>query len=139
MPEAARVRTARCGCGQLTATALGEPVQVYACACSKCQQASGSAFTYSAVFPEPAVTTTGPHRTWRYRADSGRWIEAEFCPTCGVTVFSRAQAFPGLVGIAVGCFADPGFPPPQRVYWTSRQHRWLAFPDDFETHETQPN
>lgn len=137
MSEAAGSRTARCGCGALAATAVGEPAAVYACSCLRCQQKSGSAFTYSAVFPQDAVTIAGEHRTWRHHGNSGRWIESSFCPTCGIVVFSRSEIFPGMIGIAAGCFTDPDFPMPQRVYWTSRQHRWLTFPDGIERHDTQ--
>ena len=66
------VRTARCGCGALTAEVAGEPKLVYACACLRCQQKSGGAFTYSAVFPENDVRISGAHTTWPHKGDSGR-------------------------------------------------------------------
>ena len=54
-----RTRAARCGCGSLTVTTTGEPAAVYACGCLSCQRKSGSAFTYSAVYPEAAVSMAG--------------------------------------------------------------------------------
>jgi hypothetical protein len=139
MTDSPHTRTARCGCGSLTVTTVGEPAAVYACACLRCQQKSGGAFTYSAVFDDHAITTAGERRTWRHHGNSGRWIESCFCPGCGITVFSRSEIFPGATSVSVGCFSDPHFAPPQRVYWTSRQHRWLAFPDDIEHQDTQPH
>ena len=130
-------RTARCGCGALTATVAGEPKLVYACACLRCQQKSGSAFAYSAAFPQDAVTTSGAFTTWRHPGGSGRWVEVNFCPTCGTTVFSRGEIFPNMILIAVGCFGDPDFAPPQRVFWASRHHRWMMFPDGAEIMDTQ--
>ncbi len=132
-----RVRTARCGCGQLTVRACGEPVGVYACSCLSCQRASGSAFSYSALYPEAAVAVAGARNLWRRRGESGRWTETEFCPTCGVTLCFRNDAYPAIVGIAAGAFADPDFAPPERVYWASRRHRWLAFPEGVERLATQ--
>ena len=41
-------------------------------------------------------------------------------------MFYRAEAMPGLVAVAVGAFADPGFPPPVVSNWEQRQHPWLA-------------
>ena len=84
------------------------------------------------------MTVTGERRAWRHHADSGRWIESEFCPTCGVTVCFRSQGWPGLVGIPVGCFADPGFAPPSMLFWAARRHRWLTLPHDIATIDTQP-
>ena len=130
-------RTARCGCGQLTVTARGAPLSVDACSCGNCQRLSGSVFTYSGFWPAAAVTVAGARGAWRYHGDSGRWIETDFCPTCEVTVCFRGQARPGIVGIAAGCFAEPAFPPPERVFWASRHHRWLTFPDGIELQPTQ--
>ena len=44
---------------------------------------------------------------------------------------------PGLTGIPVGCFADPDFLPPLRLYWASRRHRWLALHSDLTLLDTQ--
>jgi hypothetical protein len=120
-------RIAQCGCGGLTAAVSGEPVTVYGCSCVACQRKSGSAFTYAAMFPSAAVAIAGERKTWRYNGDSGRWIENIFCPTCGIAVGFHSEGMPGLTGISVGCFADPDFAPPLRLYWASRRHRWLTF------------
>ena len=131
-------RTARCGCGAFTLTARGAPVEVYACSCLDCQRISGSAFSYAALFPQSVVSIAGEYRVWRHSADSGRWIEHAFCPTCGVSVFSRAEALPDSLIVAAGCFADPRFPKPERVYWATRHHDWVRFPDSTEILSTQP-
>jgi hypothetical protein len=130
-------RIASCLCGNLTATARGEPSDVYACGCVDCQRKSGSAFTYAAIFPESDVTIAGEHRTWRRRGDYGRFIDNRFCPTCGVSVYFHAEGLPGLVGIAVGCFADPNFARPARLFWSSRRHHWLHLPDAISLIEMQ--
>jgi hypothetical protein len=135
----ADTRTARCGCGGLTVTARGEPAQIYACSCLKCQRQSGGAFTYSAIFPEDALSIAGERRAWRHRGDSSRWTETEFCPTCGVNVFFRTEAWPGLIGVYVGCFADPEFPQPAMLFWAVRRHRWLTLPDGIAVMQTQPD
>jgi hypothetical protein len=69
-----------CLCGRLTATARGEPEDIYACACADCQRKSGSAFSYAAIYPETVVTIAGEHRTWRRHGDSGRCVELAFAP-----------------------------------------------------------
>jgi hypothetical protein len=131
-------RLAQCACGSLQVTTAGDPLDVYACGCLVCQRKSGSAFTYSAVFPEASVAVAGPSRRWRHHAESGRWIETEFCPTCGVTVVFRVEAWPGMLGVSIGCFADPEFVRPSKFYWSSRRHRWLGIPDGVESLDTQP-
>jgi hypothetical protein len=135
MPE----RTASCGCGNLTVTTRGDPCEVHACSCLNCQRESGSAFSYCAVFPDDAVSISGERRVWRRNVDSGRWLESEFCPTCGGAVISRSEHSPGTIGVAVGCYGDPDFPKPEQLVWASRRHRWLDFPDDIERVETEPD
>jgi hypothetical protein len=132
-------RTASCGCGNLVVTTTGAPSTVYACSCLNCQRESGGAFSYCAVYPEMAVSIAGERRVWRRDGDSGRWVENEFCPTCGVTVYFRMEVWPGIIGVSVGCFADPDFAHPERLYWASRRHRWLVFPEGTELMETQPD
>jgi hypothetical protein len=41
------------------------------------------------------------------------------------TVVTWLEALPGLVGVSIGCFADPAFEKPQKLYWTSSRHHWL--------------
>jgi len=130
-------RIAQCGCGALTATVIGDPVTVYGCSCADCQRKSGSAFSYAAMFPSAAVAIAGGRKTWRRNGDSGRWIDSVFCPTCGISVGFHSEGMPGLTGIPVGCFADPDFHPPLRLYWASRRHRWLALHTGLTLLDTQ--
>jgi hypothetical protein len=93
----------------------------------------GSAFTYTSFFPESAVAAIeGEHRSWRRTAASGRWIESSFCSRCGNTVFRRWEALPGIFGVPVGCFADPTFAAPAKLYFSSQRHRWLTLPAGVE-------
>lgn len=134
-----RERTAGCGCGGLTVTTRGEPAEVHLCSCLNCQRESGSAFSYTAVYPEAAVAVAGARKVWRRTVDSGRWLETLFCPTCSVAVLSRAEHSPGTVGVAVGCYADPAFAKPETLVWASRRHPWVYFDKGIELVETEPN
>ena len=136
-PSANRPKTAACICGALTVTVSAPPTQVHACTCLDCQRRSGSAFSYTAFFTDSAARIAGPAKSFRRIAASGRWHEASFCPSCGCTVFVRMEAMPGVVAIPAGCFADPDFIKPRRLYWTVRQHHWLDAPPGVESVETQ--
>ncbi len=137
--DVSRERTARCGCGNLTAKTSAEPLEVYACSCLNCQRGSGGAFSYGAVYPETAVLIAGERKAWRRKGDSGRWVETDFCPTCGGTVCYRMEAWPEVIGISAGCFADPEVTKPEKLDWAQRRHRWLDFPEGTELVETQPD
>jgi hypothetical protein len=129
---------ASCACGNLTVTARGEPVEVYLCSCTDCQRGSGSAFSYAAIFPESAVSIAGESRQYRQQGDSGRFVDSFFCPTCGTAVLFRAEGLLGTLGVPVGCFADPSFARPSKLFWASRRHHWLELPASIALIETQP-
>jgi len=130
-------KIAACACGQLTVTVNAPPQMVHACSCVDCQRGSGSAFSYSAFFPESAVKTGGAPTRWRRSSEAGRWQESNFCSTCGVTVFGRMEVLPAVVCVSVGCFANPDFPGPGKLYWSSRRPHWLDLPAGVELIETQ--
>jgi len=54
-----------------------------------------------------------------------------------VTVFTRLEVLPGIVCVSVGCFSEPDFPAPAKLYWNSRRHQWLDLPTGIERIETQ--
>ena len=131
--DGAVVRTAACSCGSLKVTVEGPPADVYACSCLECQRASGSAFTYAAVFRDSAVRSIeGEYRSWRRISEPGRWVESSFCPVCGSPVMGRVEAMPGILLVSVGSFADPAFAIPAKLYWSSMRHHWLSLPPEVE-------
>jgi hypothetical protein len=125
MNDENQIRQASCACGAVRVTAMGTPAVVNICACLDCQKRSASAFTYTAFFPNEAVQIEGETRSFRTIRAAGRWHEASFCPSCGVSLFSRLEVFPHLTGVSVGCFGDPAFDAPSGFYWASRRHHWL--------------
>ena len=120
---------ATCQCGQLRVRAEGEPAIVIACSCLACQRRTGSPFGTGAYFREEMVTPEGEAEVYARVADSGLDVSIRFCPRCGTSVYWSAELRPGHYGIAVGCFADPGFVEPARVVWGESQHPWVRFPE----------
>ena len=116
--------TASCSCGQLRLTCEGDPVRVSICHCLECQKRTGSVFGSQARFPSERVTVEGRATQWSRTGDSGGTATFRFCPVCGATVYWEADGIPGFVTVAVGAFADPGFPPPHVEVYEGRQHRW---------------
>ena len=135
--DTSAVRTAACACGALRISATGQPKIVNACSCLDCQRRTGGSFSYTAFFPDTAIRIQGGFRSWAEKRAAGRQYEAFFCSECGVTVFTRLEALPGSTGVAVGCFADPGFQRPHGFYWVSRRHHWLPLPEGVSIQQTQ--
>lgn len=119
-------RVASCSCGQLRIACEGEPVRISICHCLECQKRTGSVFAAQARFPREAVTMEGAASHWTRQGDSGGSATFSFCPTCGSTVHWTPDEAPELIYVAVGAFADPGFPPPRVSVYEDRQHPWTA-------------
>ena len=95
-----------------------------------CGTFSGIAFQLGAFFNESQVEAiNGEYRLYSRAADSGRAVNLHFCPTCGVSVYFRAEARPGLIGVHAGCFANPDFPAPTHAVWTESKHDWVQLPE----------
>jgi hypothetical protein len=120
-------REAHCCCGQLRLTCEGEPVRIAICHCTDCQRRTGSVFGTAARFPRAQVTRIeGRSSTFDRVADSGNLLTFHFCPDCGTTVYWELARFPDLIAVAVGTFADPGFPVPRHSVYERRRHPWVA-------------
>lgn len=116
--------TASCQCGALTATVATWSPAVVACHCLACQRRTGSAFGVAAYFPAAAVDVVGTPRSYTRPTPGGAFI-TQFCGECGSSVLWTTAKHPGLVGIAVGAFADPAAPAPVRSVWETTKHPWV--------------
>lgn len=120
------MRLATCACGQLRAACSGDPVLVALCHCVDCQRRTGSAFGVAAFYPREAVATSGEASRYQRASDSGRPVDFRFCPACGSTVFWEPGRKPDVIAVALGAFADAGFPGPTREVYPHRRHPWVA-------------
>jgi hypothetical protein len=117
-------RVASCSCGQLRVTCEGEPTRISICHCLECQKRTGSIFATQARFPSESVTIEGQASHWTRQGDSGGSATFSFCPACGSTVCWAPNGAADFVVVAVGAFADPGFPPPHVSVYDDRRHPW---------------
>jgi hypothetical protein len=121
--SAIKTRTASCNCGQLRVTVKGpDPDRISMCQCPLCQKQTGSAFSIQATFPKEQVTIEGKSTAWKFpiegappvtfRNCSRTGVTSHFCPVCGSPVYYELTQTPENIGVKVGAFADPTFPPP---------------------------
>jgi hypothetical protein len=137
MTDPASTRTASCSCGQLRIEVTGEPRGVGVCHCLECQRRTGSVFAALASFRAP-FAVTGRATEYVRTGDEGARFRFRFCPVCGSTVFHTEEGVEGSVGVAVGAFADPSFPPPQVSVYDWRRHPWVHLPRGVVAFEKDP-
>jgi hypothetical protein len=119
-------RIATCACGQLVAKCRGAPASVSLCYCLQCQRRTGSSFGLAAFFDRAAVEIEGSAMTFLRSSEAGAEVRFHFCGTCGSTVYWEPRRKPEVFAVAVGCFADPGFPPPSKSVYGEHQHPWVS-------------
>ena len=126
-------RKASCNCGQLSVSYDGpDPQRISLCQCYECQKRTGSAFSWQARLPIEHVTIEGQSSTCTfpreepvtYRSCDSGGATFHFCPECGSTVYWEIAAAPELLGVAIGTFADPTFPPPMIAGFAAEGAAW---------------
>ena len=131
-------RAAACHCGAVTLACEGEPRKVSMCHCLDCQRRTGSPFSVAVFYARERVRVDGGTHRFTRDSASGFPVTFHFCPACGTNVFWEPARLPDLIGVAIGTFADPDFPPPEQSVWTRDKHRWLALPDGMSAHDSNP-
>lgn len=119
-------RIAKCSCGRLKVTCLGEPKKVSLCHCQACQRQTGAPFGIAAFYEQGQITVQGAFNSHERSSDAGHAVTTRFCPNCGATIFWHPERMPDLVAVAVGAFADPDFPAPQQEVHTEYRHPWVS-------------
>ena len=130
-----RTRKASCRCGKLNVTYKGpDPERRTLCSCNSCQLRTGTAFSIQGRFMRDMATIEGRSTEWTFPEESGKQVTYRscdaggvtyhFCPVCGTTVYWDIAAAPDIIGIAIGTFTDPTFPPPVISGFEAYGHPW---------------
>ncbi len=126
---------ASCNCGKLSVIYDGpDPERISLCQCYECQKRTGSVLAVQARLPVEHVTIEGQSAAWTFPSESGKPVTFcscdsggatyHFCPECGSTVYWDISAAPDVIGVAVGAFTDPTFPPPMISGFEAYGHPW---------------
>ncbi|MCG7509220.1 GFA family protein [Mesorhizobium retamae] len=136
--KGAQRSSAQCACGGLRVTLLEPPQLTALCHCFACQRRTGAPFSANAFYALDCVEVSGEPREFVRTAESGRKVRMYFCPTCGSTLYWKAEASPETVGVAVGAFADPAFAPPALSVFEKSKHDWVQLDETVQPFEGLP-
>lgn len=129
---------ARCACGALRLI-LNEPPHLTAlCHCFACQRRTGAPFSSNAFYSIDCVEISGASKEFIRTAESGRKVRMHFCPTCGSTVYWKADVSPSWIGVAAGSIADPAFAPPSISVFEQSKHKWVQLDETVEHFQGLP-
>jgi hypothetical protein len=130
------IHKATCACGRLTVEVTGEPERIPICGCNFCRKRTGAVYGTGAYFNVSQVNAiNGDSTVFRRGSDSGRYIEGNFCPTCGTTLYWKAELWPELLAVAVGCFDDYAIRKADIAVYTEHIQDWATFDADIPAHK----
>lgn len=130
--------TGGCLCGKVRYEASAEPIFQGVCHCKDCQRATGSAFEAVIAIPDASLSVRGQTKGHPVKGESGGMVTRNFCPECGSTLFTRADALPGMVLLLTGPLDDSSvFAPAMQIYCDSAQN-WVQLGGDMQKFPRMP-
>jgi hypothetical protein len=126
------MRKAVCCCGRLTISVRGEPEIHGICHCDDCRKKTGSAFGWSAYFPDECVVERqGEAACYEIAGDHPQ--KRYFCRSCGSTLYWKTTTNPGLTGVAGGNFVETPLAEPTLSLRSAKRRSWVVIPADWHS------
>jgi hypothetical protein len=130
--------TGGCLCGAVRYRIGAEPIMTRVCWCRDCQYFAAGSGTVNVVFPKSALIVSGELRDFRSIAASANVMHRHFCPVCGTSVLSEAEARPQLIIARAGTLDDPNRVRPSATIWTQSAPQWACIDTSLPGFEAQP-
>jgi hypothetical protein len=130
--------TGGCLCGAVRYEIGAAPITSRACWCRVCQRIGAGSGTVNVCFPSAAAKISGELRDYVSVADSGNRMHRRFCPTCGVHLFSEAEARPHLLFVRAGTLDDPELGKPLASIWIAQAPTWACIDHEQPKFDRQP-
>ena len=127
-----------CECGDVRYRVLADPVTVYACHCTDCQTATGTAFTLNMVLSrESFELVSGETKSHDYLMPDGRPRSTQRCVRCETKLWGAPRDYPDLVMVQPGSLDDTSWFEPAAHIWTRSRQPWVRIPPGALTYEKQ--
>lgn len=130
--------TGGCLCKAVRYRISAPPIVTRACWCRVCQYLGAGSGTVNVCFSTAATSIDGELADYRSIADSGNVMHRRFCPKCGTSMFSEAEARPHLIFVRAGTLDDPEIAKPAMTIWTSEAPTWACMDPVLPKVERQP-
>lgn len=127
-----------CVCGAVRYRLTADPVVLYACHCTDCQTATGTAFALTMIVERGAIEVTrGEPQRHEFRLDAKREKRSFHCTACNTTLWTAPTGFPNLLNLRPGTLDDTSWLAPAGHIWTRSAQSWFAIPECVLRYETQ--
>ena len=129
-----------CLCGAVRFTVEGDPIAAGVCYCRDCQYVAGGGGAHGTLYMADAVAVTkGETNSFVVTADSGADVTRDFCPVCGVHLFSHNSTHPEFRSVKIGVFDDPSHFQSMGSIWTVSAQPWHKIDPNLPRWDKEPN
>ena len=127
-----------CTCGDVRYRLVADPVTCYACHCTDCQTATGSAFGISMICERDAIELErGSPELVELDLPDGRVKRANRCSRCLVNLWGTPKAIPNLLTLHPGTLDDTSWLAPIGHIWTRSAQPWVVLDPNLLQYEQQ--
>ena len=129
-----------CLCGEVRYRLTDDPVTCYACHCTDCQTATGSAFGLTMICQAAHLVSIGvaPEGV-EIELPDGRSKRANRCARCLVNVWGAPRALPHVLSLHPGTLDDVSWATPIGHMWTRSAQSWVVLDPAMVQFERQPD
>ena len=130
--------SAGCTCHSIRFQFSGEPLTCYACHCTDCQTATGSAFALSMIVHKKDVEVLEGAPEMNDLYVGGMPVKRHHCAQCGTALWYSSDSYPDILALKPGVFEDNTWFKPVAHLWTRSAQPWMKLDDDLPKYEKQP-
>jgi hypothetical protein len=130
--------TGGCLCQAVRYQSTEPPLGARICWCRLCQYLGAGSATVNVGFPVSGFAITGEATDYPSTADSGNKMHRRFCPICGTSLFSTAEARANTIFVRAGTLDDPNLIAPAATIWTSQAPGWACIDPSLPSVPGQP-
>lgn len=128
-----------CQCGEIRYEITKQPLTLYCCHCTTCQQQSSSAFGLSMLVERDGFRfLKGSVSAFSIPTDSQSKKLGLFCDKCGTRIANDTEGRPAL-SLKAGSLDDRARLRPVGHIWVKSAQDWMAFEDDTLIYEGPPD
>ncbi|THD61214.1 MAG: aldehyde-activating protein [Bradyrhizobium sp.] len=131
--------TGGCSCGAIRYEIVSFPLLLYACNCTDCQKASGSAFALNMpVLARDFHVLQGEPKGWPHLSPKGVAVTSRFCGDCGGRIYGERAGRAEIVNLRAGTLDDTSWLVPVAHIFMKSAQSWVEPAADAGCYETQP-
>jgi len=131
--------TGGCSCGAIRYEVTSFPLLLYACNCTDCQTASGSAFALNLPVPTKGFRILrGEPKGWHHKSPSGADVTSWFCGDCGARLHGERKGRPESMNVRAGTLDDTRWLAPVAHMFMASAQGWVLPAAGAECHDASP-